>query len=189
MDQASQHQAGQERLSRAGRPKDARRALDEFFQVQHHRVLLLARVADHKAAFFFRFAENFGDIALAGQAHRGMVLRHGLDRQQARLGPQAELDFLQPAGVARAARLWAALQHQGRQDFQVGEQGLAMQQSRQLGWQTRLGLLVSEARVGRAKLQIGDQAIELPVAALGDHKRAFLDLLGRDGQPDTEIFL
>ncbi len=63
-----------------------------------------------------------------------------------------------------------------------------MQGLRQGGRQARLGLFVGEARVGGAKLQIGDQAVELPIAAGDDDECTFLDFLRRDGQPCAEDF-
>ena len=63
-----------------------------------------------------------------------------------------------------------------------------MQGLGQGGRQARLGLLIGEARVGGAELQVGDQAVELPVAARDDHERAFLHFLGRHGQPGAQGF-
>ena len=122
-----------------------------------------------------------------GQAHRGVVRRHGLDRQRARGLGSAD---------GTPARRWysggagfgPALEHQGGQDFQVGVQGLPVERGGQLGRQARLGLLIGEARVGGAQLQVGDQPVELPVAALDHHEPALLHGLGRDGQAHVEVF-
>ena len=57
-----------------------------------------------------------------------------------------------------------------------------MQKASQAGWQARFALFVGEARVGGAQEQVGDQAIELPIAGLDDDEAAFLDLLRRDGE-------
>ena len=53
-----------------------------------------------------------------------------------------------------------------------------MQGLGQGGRQARFALLVGEARVGGAELQVGDQAVELPVAAGDDDEGAFLYFLG-----------
>ncbi len=68
MDQPGQDDAGQEGFAGAGGAKDARRALDEFVQVQADRMALLAGVADDEVAAFLALAEDLGDIA--GPARR-----------------------------------------------------------------------------------------------------------------------
>ena len=166
-------------------PKTPGRALDEPVQVDADGMALLARVADHEVAVLVRVAEDLGDVAAGGQADRGVVRRHGLDRQRARLFFGV---FLRPGGVFRRVRFGAALQHQGRQDLQVGVERLAVQGLGQGGRQARLALLIREARVGGAELQVGHQPVELPVAARDDHEGPFLDFLGRHGQPGAQDF-
>ncbi len=60
---------------------------------------------------------------------------------------------------------------------------------REGGRQACLGLFVGEARVGGAQLQVGHQAVELPVPGFDDHESALLHFLGRDRQPGAEGLL
>ena len=138
-----------------------------------------------KLPFFVRVAEDLGDVAAGGQADRGMVRRHGLDRERAR---RLSACSCAQAAYSGVAGFGAALEHQGRQDLQVGVERLPVQGLGQGGRQARLGLLVREARVGGAQLQVGDQAVELPVAAGDDDEGAFLHFLRGDGQPGAEGF-
>ena len=64
-----------------------------------------------------------------------------------------------------------------------------MQGLGQGGRQARFALLIREAWVGGAQLQVGHQAVELPVAAGDDHEGAFLDFLRRHNQPGPQGFL
>ncbi len=181
LDQSRQHDARQEGFSSPSSAKHPGRALHEFLQVQAHRQILLPSVADDEVFGFFAFTEYFGNIPGAGPAYRGVVRRHGFNRHWAALS-------LLPKGKFWAARVGPTLQHERRQNFQVGVQGLAVQQPCQPRRQASLALLVGKARVGCAELQVGYQAIKLPVAALNDHEGAFLDILRWDGQPHAQVF-
>ncbi len=96
-DQPGQDHPGQEGLAGAGCAEDAGRALDEFVQVEAHRVPLLEGVADAEEAFFAIQAEDLGDITRRCQTHRGMVRRDGLGRFRA--DPFFH-HILQPFGVS-----------------------------------------------------------------------------------------
>ena len=75
LDYSGKQDARQERFARASRAENARRALDEFFQVDADGVPLLAGVADDEIAF-----ENFVNIACLGKAHRRGMTGHRFDR-------------------------------------------------------------------------------------------------------------
>jgi hypothetical protein len=152
-------------------------------------VSLLARVADDEVPFLFGLAEDLGDVPGAGQAHGGVVRRDGFDGQRARPVAQPQVNLLHPLIVSPSARLRPALHHQCRQDLQVGKQGLAVQQAREISRQAGLALLVGKARVGRAEQEIRDQPVKQPVAALDHDERAFLHVLCGDGEPDPQVLL
>ena len=123
------------------------------------------------------------------QAHRGVVRRDGLHRQRARLG-------LSPRSIASCQRLYSGVPGSGpRSSISAGSTSRLVysvcpcSSCARLGRQALLALLVGEARVGRAQLQVGHQPVEQPVAALDHHETAFLHLLGRDRQPDVQVFL
>src|SRR3972149_9813323 len=83
MDQAGQHQAGEEGLASASGAEYSGGTLDKLIQVEADGMALLASIADGKVAAFFGFAEDFGDIAGGGQPDWGMVSGDGLNRQWA----------------------------------------------------------------------------------------------------------
>ncbi len=181
-----QDDAGEEGLAGAGGAKDAGRALDEFVQVDADRMSLFAGVTDGEIGLLRRVAEDLGDVTAGSQLDRGMVRRHGLDRQ----GMRRVVGMLSgPGSISRVVRLRPALEHQGRQDLQGRVKRLSMQGLRQARRQAGLGLLVGEARVGGAELKVGHQAIELPIPAGDDHEGAFLYFLRRDGQAGPEGIL
>jgi hypothetical protein len=62
MDQPCQDDTRQKGLARAGGSKNARRALHELIQVEHHRVPLFAGAADTKQLLAILLAEDLGDI-------------------------------------------------------------------------------------------------------------------------------
>ena len=70
MHQPGQHEARQEGFAGAGGAEHARRALDEFVQVDADGMSLLAGVADDEIALLIRVAEDLGDVALVGQRDR-----------------------------------------------------------------------------------------------------------------------
>ena len=153
-------------------------------QVHADRVVLLPGGADLEVPCLAFLAEDFGHVARAGQADRGVVRRDGLDRQRAQRLVRVSGD---PGRVVGRPGIGSALEHQRGQDLQVGVQGLPVQQAGELRGQAALALLVGKARVGSAQLQVGHQAVEHPVPALDDDKAAFLHALRRNGQPHAQV--
>src|SRR3990172_6474473 len=124
VDQTSQDEASEERLTCPGSAKNAGRTLYKAIQVQANRMLLLAGVTDDEVAFLTGFAKDFGNVALARQSRFRMVGRDCFYRQGAGLVPQAGIDGFLPARVSWRRRVWTALQHQSWQHFQVGVERL-----------------------------------------------------------------
>ncbi len=179
--QPRQHHTGEEALAGAGSPKNAAGALHQPPQVQLHRVGLFDGVADDEVA-----GEEQLYVLWLGQAGHGVVRRHSFDR----LWANAPLfHLLLPVQVAGGIFLWvgAAVHHQRGVDVQRGIERLAQEQLAQRGLQANR-LLVGEARVGGAQLQVGDQAEITPVAAVTDHEAAFLHLICGYRQAHVEPF-
>jgi len=189
VDQAGQQDARQKGLTCAGGAEDTRGSLDEALEIDADWMVLLTGAANDEVTFLFRFSEDLGDVALARQARIRVVRGQGLDRHRTRFFLLAAFERFLPGGVGRRIHFRPAFKHQGGQHDQVGEKRLAVQQTGQAGRQAVLALLVREARVGGAKLQISGDAVELPVAALNHDEAALLDLLGGHGQPDIQVFL
>src|SRR5687768_8664380 len=61
-----------------------------------------------------------------------------------------------------------------------------MQRPGDIRGETDFGLFIGEARVGGAKLDVGHDAVVIPVPALDDDERAFLNLLRRNRQTHAE---
>jgi len=184
--QTGQHHACQEALARARRAEDAAAALDEALQVKADGVALFDGVADDEVGPPF-LAEDGGHVGGVGRARRRVVGGHGLDR----LWPGvllAAVDTRLPLGPLRRGQLRPQVEHQCRVDGQRGVERLAVEGAAHDRRQP-VGLLVGEARVGRAQLQVGDEAVVAVAAALADDEAAFLDSVGRNGQADAEPFL
>ncbi len=189
VDQACQYDAGQEGLSGTCRTEHARGALDELLQVDADGVILLAGVADDEVAALALFAEDLGDVTFVRQVDLGMVRRHVLDGQDARRVFETGVDHALPVLVIGRAGLGSDLEHQVGQHLQVGVERLTIKSFGDLRRIPDPGLLISKALVGGAEDDIHDDAVVVPVPALDDDERAFLDLLRRDRKPHAEVFL
>jgi hypothetical protein len=118
-----------------------------------------------------------------------MMRWHVLDRQNPRRIFQPGVDHALPVDVFGRAGFRSDLEHQVGKHFEVGEQRLPKQRFGDIRRIAVGGLFVGKARVRGPELDVGHDAVIVPVPALDDNKRALLDLLRRDREPDAEIFL
>ena len=178
-----QHHAGEEGFAGAGGAKNAGGTLHKFLQIHADRVTLFAGVADDEMLpYLLRVAEDLGHITGCGQADGSMMGRDGFDRQRVCPGR----DWLPSIGRNRACRVLGRDPASALAGLPGWYRASARAAAGNRRRQAQFALLIGKARIGRAQLQIGDQAVELPVAAVDDHKTAFLDFLRGDGQPDVQ---
>jgi len=90
-------------------------------------MVLLARVANHEVATLVLIAKDLGNVALIRQIDLGMMRGHVLDWQDARRFLQTGIDHALPILEIGRTRFGADLEHQVRQDLQIGVERLAIE--------------------------------------------------------------
>ena len=143
-------------------------------------------IADPEETPFTFLPENLSDIPGSCQTHLGMVLGNGFHRFWSDLFIQ---NLLEPliVSILFLEGIRSLFHHQCRHHFQVGVEGLTVQQFRQVGGQAVFRLLIGKARVGGTKLQICHQPVKQPAATFDHHKSSLLHGLGWYNQARLEI--